>query len=268
MKVGIHYLLAALAAGSLWADSSAIPGTPVYTEASIANTAANIPNFFAPNTFLTIYGQNLAYVTKSISPDDIHAGTLPTALQGTGVRVLLNQIPADMYYVSPGQVNILIPTSLRSGTVTLQLVNDAAAGPAVNILLGNAAPSLFQMDATTVIATHGNGPLVTRSAPAKPGEVVVVYATGLGVTTPPAIPNQIPAAIAPLADMSAFQVLLNGTPVDSKSILYAGVTPGFAGLFQINVLLPSNAPADPEIRISSSGVISPPGRILPLNPGL
>jgi len=261
--VGILYLLAALA-GSVWADSSAAPGTPVYTEASIANAAANVPDFFAPNTFLTIYGQNLAFVTKAISPDDISAGTLPTALQGTGVRVLLNQTPADMYFVSPSQVNILIPTSLQAGTVIIQLVNDGAAGPPVSIPMGNAAPALFQMDANTVIATHGNGPLVTMDSPAAPGEVVVLYATGLGITSPPAIPNQLPAGIAPLADMSDFQVLLNGVAVDGKLILYAGVTPGFAGLFQINLLLPADTPANPEIRVSSSGVLSPPGRMLPV----
>jgi uncharacterized protein (TIGR03437 family) len=150
--------------------------------------------------------------------------------------------------------------------VVLQLVNDSIAGPAVPIPLGNAAPALFQMDATTVIATHGNGPLVTGAAPAKRGEVVVVYATGLGITTPPAIANQIPQSLAPLADMGTFQVLLNGTPVDKKAILYAGVTPGFAGLFQINVLLPADAPANPEIRVSSSGVLSPAGRTIPLDP--
>jgi uncharacterized protein (TIGR03437 family) len=263
--VTILYLLAVLVAGSLWGDTAGNPGAPVYTEASIANAAANVADFFAPNTFLSIYGVNLAYVTKAISSDDIHAGTLPTALQGTGVRVLLNQTPADMYFVSPGQVNILIPTSLRPGPVTIQLLNDSAAGPAVSIPLGNAAPALFQMDATNVIATHGNGPLVTKASPAKGGEVVVLYATGLGITTPPAIAHQIPVGIAPLADMSSFQVLLNGTAVNSKSILYAGVTPGFAGLFQINLLLPVDAPDNPEIRVSSSGVLSPPGRRIPLS---
>lgn len=262
--MGILYLLAALVAGPLWADTSGAPGTPVYTEASIANAAANVPDFFAANTFLTIYGQNLSYVIKAISPDDIHAGTLPATLQGTGVTVLINQVPADMYYVSPFQVNVLIPSSLRPGPVTIQLENYGAAGPPISVPLGNAAPALFQMDATTVIATHGNGPLVTQASPAKPGEVVVLYATGLGVTSPPAIPNQIPTAIAPLADMGNFQVLLNGTPVSAKAIQYAGVTPGFAGLFQINLLLPANSPANPEVRVSSSGVLSPPGRILPL----
>jgi uncharacterized protein (TIGR03437 family) len=146
-------------------------------------------------------------------------------------------------------------------------VNDSIAGPSITIPLGNAAPALFQMDSTNVIATHGNGPLVTKTSPAKRGEVVVLYATGLGATSPPSIPDQIPKVVAPLADMSTFQVLLNGTPVDGKSILYAGVTPGYAGLFQINLLLPMDAPENPEIRVTSYGVTSPSGRTLPLSPG-
>jgi uncharacterized protein (TIGR03437 family) len=262
--VGARYLLAALVAGSLvWADTSS-PGTPVYSEASIANSAANIADFFAPNTFVSIYGKNLAYVTKAISPDDIRAGTLPTALIGTGVRVLINLIPADMYFVSPNQVNILVPTSLKPGPVTIQLLNDSAAGPPVAIVLGMAAPALFQLDDKNVIATHGNGPLVTPSSPAKRGEVVVLYATGLGPTIPAAVPNQLPQSIAKLANAADFHVLLNGAAVDPSAIQYAGLTPGFAGLFQINLRLPDDAPSNPEVRVGYTNLMSPAGRVLPL----
>ena len=61
-----------------------------------------------------------------------------------------------------------------------------------------------------------------------------------------------------------FRVVLNGTDVDSHLVLYAGVTPGFAGLFQINLQLPANAPSNPEIRIGYGAQLSPAGRILPL----
>lgn len=259
------YLLAPLVGGLIWADTGGTQGTPTYTGASIANAAANVADFFAPDTFLTIYGTNLAYVTKAISPDDIRAGTLPTALIATGVRVLLNQTPANMYFVSPNQVNILIPTSIRPGVVTLQLVNDSIGGPAISINVGSAAPALFQQPGSNiVIATHGNGPLVTRESPAKRGEIVVLYATGLGATIPAAVPNQIPTGIAPLANLTGFRVLLNNAAVDAKAIQYAGNTPGFAGLFQINLRLPDNAPSSPEIRVGYDGLMSPGGRVLPV----
>ena len=258
------FLLAALALGPLLADTSGTAGTPVYTADSIANSAANIAGYYTPNSFLSIYGSNLAYVTKPIGPDDIRAGQLPTALTGTGVRVLINLIPADMYFVSPSQVNVLIPTSLLAGPATVQLINDGLAGPPISIALLPAAPVLFQLDAATVIATHGNGPLVTAGSPAARGEVVVLYATGLGLTSPAAIPNQIPTAAAQIVNRAQFRVLLNGADVDPRRIEYAGVTPGFAGLFQINLRLPDDAPSNPEIQIGFTGQLSPAGRYLPL----
>jgi uncharacterized protein (TIGR03437 family) len=249
---------------SLALTAFADPGFPVYTAQSIANSAANVAGYYTPNSFLSIYGQNLAYVTKPMSTDDIRGGQLPTVLAGTGVRVLINQIFADVYYVSPGQVNVLIPPSLIAGPATVQLINDGLAGPPVTITLAPSAPVLFQSDATTAIATHGNGPLVTAALPSQRGEIVVLYATGLGPTLPAAIPNQIPQAAAWIVDRVDFRVMLNGADVDHGNIQYAGVTPGFAGLFQINLLLPPDAPANPQIQIGYGSQLSPAGVILPL----
>jgi uncharacterized protein (TIGR03437 family) len=189
---------------------------------------------------------------------------LPTVLGTTGVRVIVGNIFANIYYVSPGQVNILIPTSLAPGPVTLQLVRDGLAGPPIPIMLGAAAPALFQLDATTVLATHLDYTKVTTSSPARGGEVVVLYASGLGPTDPATIANQIPQRAAPIAPITSFSVLVNGSPVDPQKILYAGVVPGFAGLFQINVQLPDNTPANPEIRVGYANTMSPGGRVLPV----
>jgi len=263
------FFLAALALGPLLADSTCPlevqpTGAPCYTAASIANAAANVAGLYSPNSFLTIYGTNLSYVTKPIGPGDISAGQLPWALTGTEVSVLVGGISAYMYYVSPNQVNVLIPLLLTPGPVTVELENRSVFGPAVQITLAAAAPALFQSDPATVIATHGNGPLVTADSPAVPGEVVVLYATGLGETAPTAICGFLPEMASPLADLADFQVLLNGTAVDPHLIQYAGQAPGFAGLFQINLQLPANSPANPEIRIGFGSNLSPGQRFLPV----
>lgn len=237
---------------------------PYYTAQSIANSAAGVAGLYAPNTFVTIYGVNLAYTTASLSASEVSAGMLPTVLGGTGVRVLINNIPADIYYVSPTQVNLLIPTSLVAGPAMLQLVVDALAGPAIPIMLQNAAPSFFQSDATTVLGVHLDGSTITAASPAKAGETVVLFASGLGPTNPAAIPNQIPQMAASVTPMSNFSMLLNGVAVDPQQILYAGVVPTFAGLFQINVQLPANTPSNPQIQIGYAGTLSPTGRVLPL----
>lgn len=246
------------------ADQSPTLDAPYYTAASIANSAASVAGLYAPNTFVTIYGTNLAFVTVAISADDIRGGMLPTSLIGTGVTVLINNLGAAIYYVSPGQINVLIPANLGAGPATLQLEVDGLAGPAVAIMLGATAPAMFQIDAVTVLATHADYSLVTAAAPAQPGEEIVLYATGLGPTIPPAIPNQLPETAAPLAAGVNFLVMVNGSPVDPRDILYAGAAPGFAGLFQINLILPADTPANPEIQIGTSAQLSPPARFLPV----
>ncbi|HTB15802.1 MAG TPA: hypothetical protein VK752_29735 [Bryobacteraceae bacterium] len=237
---------------------------PYYTAQSIANSASGTAGPYAPNTFVTIYGQNLAYTTAALTASDVSGGTLPTVLGGTGVHVLINNIPADIYYVSPTQVNLLIPTSLAPGPAMLQLVVDALAGPAIPIMLQNAAPGFFQSDATTILGVHLNGSLITASSPAAAGETVVLFASGLGPTNPAAIPNQIPQAAASVTPLSSFSMTINGAAVDPRLILYAGVVPTFAGLFQINVQLPSGTSANPQIQIGYAGTLSPAGRVLPL----
>jgi len=237
---------------------------PYYTAQSIANSAAGVSGLYAPNTFLTIYGTNLAYTTASLTASDISGGLLPTVLPGTGLQVLINNIPANIYYVSPTQVNLLIPTSLVPGPATIRLVVDGLAGPAIAISLEDAAPGFFQSDATTVLGVHLDGSTITTASPAKAGEIVVLFATGLGPTNPAAIPNQIPQAAASITPMSSFSLLINGAAVNPQQILYAGVVPTFAGLFQINVQLPGNTPANPQLQIGYAGTFSPAGRVLPL----
>src|SRR5258706_163815 len=228
------HLLAALALGPLLADTSGSGGAPFYTADSIANSAANVTGLFAPDTFVTIYGVNLANNIVAISEDDIHGGILPTVLIGSGVRVLINQISANLYYVSPTQVNFLIPTFLSPGPAGVQLTIDGRPGPPITIMLEVTAPSLFQLDARTVLATHSSGAVVTGDAPARGGEIITLWATGLGPTVPPAVSNQIPKSAAPLQNTGDFRVMLNGAAAPPENLRYAGVAPGFAGLFQIN----------------------------------
>src|SRR5207253_1204214 len=113
-------------------------------------------------------------------------------------------------FASPTQVNALLPAYLPPGKATLQLVRDGVAGPEVTLNLTNSAPALFQSDARIVIATHGNGPLVTAASPARGGETVVLYASGLGPTSPPTIANKLAQVAAQVASLGDFRVWLNG----------------------------------------------------------
>lgn len=256
--------LAAALIGSFAAGQSASRQAPSYSAASVVNAASNQSGAVAPNTFLTIYGQNLAWTTRGLTGNDLVDDKLPTVLPGTGVRVWVGSQAANIYYVSPQQINILVPANLKPGKREISVQVDSTYGPAIEVTLGTAAPALFQMDATTAIAVHADGSVATEDSPARPGEIVALYATGLGPTTPAAVYSTIPRAAAPLNDMDTFEVRFDGKPVDRSSIFYAGLAPGFAGLYQINVKLPDDLGANPEIRMSASGVVSPEGVRIPV----
>ena len=264
MRVESWPLAALFLLSLLGAEESGRLQAPSYSAASIVNAATNLPGALAPNTIATIYGENLAYVTRAISPSDLDGDRLPTRLPGTGVSVLVRGIPASIYYVSPRQINLLIPGTLLPGRATLQVSLDGRAGAAVEITLNEAAPALFQLDLSTAIATKGDGSLISWDEPAMPGEIIVLYGTGLGQTLPDFGPGEIPRTAAPIKRLSELKILLDAKILGSDRLAYAGVAPGYAGLYQINFWLPENVGADPEVRIAMGDDISPPGIQIPV----
>jgi len=240
--------------------------SPTYTAASIVNAATNQPGPLAPLALVSLYGADLAFVTRAISPDDLRNGQLPTTLIGSGVSVAIDNIAVPILFVSPGQINFIVPGNMRTGLRRVRVLNNGKAGPEIEIRIAESSPGLFQMEENAVIATHANGALVTPGDPAIPGEILIFYAAGLGATSPAVTGLTIPNAAASISARPQFALLLNGQPVPDQNILYAGVTPGFAGLYQINCRLPDDTPADPEIRLSLLGQTSPPKLHLTVRP--
>ena len=217
---------------------------PAYTLASVVNSATGLSGDFAPNGMVSIYGTDLAYGTQA-------AGAGPGALPKTlaGVSVFVNGNTANLFYVSPTQINFLIPADLLPGTKTMWVVREGLIGPVLQIILKETSPGLFALSDGSAIATHVDGSLVSGDAPATPGEIVVVYAAGLGRTNPEEDVGRASARAAPILLLSQFSVLLSGATVDPSAVLYAGITPGFAGLYQINLRIPTTTVANPEIRV-------------------
>jgi uncharacterized protein (TIGR03437 family) len=218
----------------------------------------------APNTIVSLYGTGLSFDTRALEGADIRNGVLPTILPGTGVRLAINSLAAHMYYVSPRQVNLLIPAILKPGPAELQLTVDGRAGPVIRFTLAEAAPSLFLQSDNLAIAVSPAGVLYTGQSKAGAGDWVTLYATGLGPVTPAAGYGELAPGAAPLVKPAAFRLLLNGLALDPARVGYAGLAPGFAGLYQINIQLPEDAGADPEIRIGIGEILSPAGVRLPV----
>jgi uncharacterized protein (TIGR03437 family) len=137
------------------------------------------------------------------------------------------------------------------------VARDSQAGPTVSIQLNSTSPGLFLWNGNNAVAVHLNGQVISAASPAVPGEIVVLYAAGLGRTSPDTANGQLATSAFSLYYASQLQVLLNGTPVPPGSILYAGLAPGFAGLYQLNLQLPAGLTANPQIQVAVGSQISP-----------
>jgi uncharacterized protein (TIGR03437 family) len=252
-------VLALLVASAAWGQA------PAYSAAGIVNAPDYTPGPFAPNSIISIFGSGLAWSAQGVTSGNIINNTLPTALNGTQVLVGGGEgggYPAPVLYVSDGQVNFLMPSNQIDGDVTVRVVREAATGPEITVTLVDAAPALFQTAAGYVIAAHADNSLVAPGSPAQAGEIIVVYACGLGKTQSyPGYNNPlvIPQSAAMIQGLSNLTVYLGGTAIDPAGIQYAGLSPGTAGLYQINLVLPANPGTDPEIRVAIAGQSSPAG---------
>jgi uncharacterized protein (TIGR03437 family) len=250
-------LLAALTFGlPLLAQSSTAPS---YSAASIVNSATNTAGDLAPNTIATIYGVNLAFETAGLSSI---AGSLPAVL--ADVRVIVAGQIAFLYYVSPQQINFLIPDNLLAGNMPLTVARQGTAGPTVQIAVSAAGPGLYEWEQGMIASTHADGSVITQANPAQPGETVVIYGTGLGGTNPDVGGGEISMVAAQIAQLSDFHMTVAGATLASTSVDYVGVTPGTPGLYQVNFKLPEQVAPNPEIRIAIGDQSSPAGLKLPV----
>jgi len=256
-------ILAVLVAGPLLSDS-AVPGAPFYTADSIVNTATGEAGSFAPNAFITMYGQNLSFVTRAINSSDIAANTLPTALTGTGVRVLINALPAYLWYVSPAQVTLLVPSFWTAGPATIQLEVNGIVGPEVQIMLNAAAPGLFLNPNGSVGARHLDYSPVTTDSPASDGELILLYAGGLGPVNPAVPSGQIPQVAAQLTEDKQLSPMAGWRACRPFTDRIRRGGAGLGRSLRDQSSTTAGCGTQPEIRISTADTISPGQRYVVL----
>ncbi|MEO8596673.1 MAG: choice-of-anchor V domain-containing protein [Candidatus Solibacter sp.] len=210
---------------------------PSVSSGNVVSAATGAAGSVAANSWVTIYGDKLSATTRAWNESDFANGTMPSSLDGVSVLVVSNSTPRVTYvgYVSPTQVNFLLPTNQGSGSTTVQVKNPAGISAPVTITVAAGQPQLFTAD-KLVLASHLNGALVTKTAPAAPGETILIYGTGMGATSPALIPGVVPAGGVPLASLP--QVAIGGA---SAAVAFAGTVGGSAGVYQVNVQVPPGA---------------------------
>lgn len=223
---------------------------PAYSSEQVLNFASINPGPLAPNSQVAVYGLNLAWGERYITEQDVVGDLLPTMLTNTGVTVLVNGVAAPVLSVGPNRVVFLMSPFVRPGDATVRVVHSGRAGPAVKVKIAEYAPEFFQYEQGIILARHSETwSWVTPEDPAKPGETVWLYATGLGDTHPAQIYRRLPLEAAEIVRRKDFELLLNGEPLPPESITYAGVMPRFPGYYEIRVKLPESLPDNPEFQM-------------------
>jgi uncharacterized protein (TIGR03437 family) len=230
---------------------------PAPASISTAFVSAAFPlggNALAPRSIASIYGTNLA---PAVASADV-APPLPFALSGTRLTLAGNPVP--LFFISPGQINFQVPFIPVSGTTQVPLViTQGTFSTTVTVTLRPFAPGLFTTNsqgsgqAATIIASSGvlaaPAGAFPDSRPAKKGEAVSIYCTGLGdVRNRPGLGSPSPAG--PLATTIATPLVTIGGA--RAAILFSGLAPGFVGLYQVNVTVPADAGSGDAVPISLS----------------
>lgn len=231
---------------------------PRIVAGAVVNAASFEPGLVA-GSLATVFGQGVA------ASDGIRAASrLPLPRTLDGVEVLVNGIRAPVLAVArlggSEQINFQVPYGVAGGaSVSVVVRRNTVASEAVMAPLLAAQPGIFSADGVrALVVHHADNTLATPEKPLRSGEIVYFYATGLGpVNRPPATGAAAPSEL-PAQALMPVRVTLGGVECE---VLFAGLAPRLAGVFQVNIRVPETLPpGDHELLVAVGGSSSPPRR--------
>ena len=238
---------------------------PLPTITGVTNAASYATGAVSPGELVTIFGTAIGPAAAASATTDPATGKLATTIGG--VQVLFNGTAAPMIYASSTQVSAVVPYEMAG-----------IASPSVWIRYAGQASNAYQLTTTTTVpglftqsaSGSGAGAILNQdnsvNGPgnrAAKGSIVQVYLTGEGATSPASVTGAITAPTLPPPQVTPAPLLAVGVTVNGQPALYvyAGEAPGLvAGMMQLNVQIPANAPSgDLPIVVSIGGKASQNG---------
>ena len=214
----------------------------------------------APGTWIEIYGSNLAADTRQWAGSDFTGVNAPTSLDGT--KVTIGGQPAFIDYISPVQVNALVPSNAPTGLQQITVTTPQGTSAAYNVTVNAAEPGFLAPSSFTIagipyaVALFSDGAYALpvgsiagiTSRPAKPGDVITLYGVGFGPVTPAIAAGQLVQQLNSLA--LPLQMSLGGVPAIPS---YYGLAPGFTGLYQFNLTVPNLSAGNAALTFTLGG---------------
>jgi uncharacterized protein (TIGR03437 family) len=228
--------------------------------------AASFGPQFTPSAYFTIYGDG--FTTSTLLWDNFipDGRTLPRQLGGVRVQIGQQQ-DCYVYFVSPGQINVLAPPGNYSGVQTVTVITEnesrtltanvapVAPGFFSYVLNGRSYPATLFAGTGTLVASPA---AVPGARAARGGDLLSFFATGLGATASPVPAGQVLTQVLNIDNLSRVRITIDGLPAE---VLFAGMT--FTGVFQINVRAPANLRAgDLPVVLEVSGIRAPQESVL------
>jgi uncharacterized protein (TIGR03437 family) len=251
---------------TLTASAAPVSNKPSISQNGVVNGASFKPGI-TQGSWISILGTNLATNTRIWdSAKEIVNGKLPASLDGTSVTI--NGKPAPVYFISPTQLNVQAPSDDNLGNINLVVTTSAGQSDPITAVLQQFTPAFFLFDPQNrkylaAVASDGAslGPAglfgaAVTTRPAKPGEVILLFGTGFGATTPSVPTGEVFNGAAQLTN--PVTLTIGGVQAE---VLFAGLSA--AGLYQFNVTVPATvANGDQAVVASIGGVQTQDGAFL------
>lgn len=231
------------AGGATWTQQLAIPFQGQQTQLAVGgvSNAASGSVAFAPGMIVSVYGAALGNFAQA-------TGTIPLPHYLAGFEAMIDGVPAPLYYVSPGQVNLQIPYETNTGRVTLTVSNPFQSY-SVKMQIAPAAPGIF-------VDAHGG---VAGSSTGARGQTVTLYMTGDGQVSPALPTGTTPSSTTPLARLPKPQlpvtVTVGGVPA---AVQFIGIPSGLVGVTQVNFTIPATVGTGVQPVVVTVGTVSSP----------
>lgn len=221
------------------------------TGIAAANAASGDRTAVAPGSIASIFGQGLAQSTAA-------APGFPLPATLGGVTVTVNGVPAPLLYASPTQINFQVPPQTSAGTATVAVSLNGSPAGALGVDVQPAAPGIFLLDQQRTAALNQDNSINSATQPAAAGSAVSLFVTGLGGVNPPIASGAAAPADSLSTAIATVTATVGGEPA---TVLFAGLAPGFAGLYQVNLIVPQLGPGNYPVQIAAAGVVSNQGTI-------
>ena len=209
------------------------PSYPIVADSGVGN-AASFAAQVSPGALATVFGTNFAPASA--------AGKPPLPISLAGVSVLVNGKTAPILYVTPAQVNFQVPWDTALGSAAIMVSVNGGTSNAVTVPVLAAAPGLFSSTSGHAVAQNADFTLNGPANPAKVGSTIITYLSGSGPVDPP-LANGVAAPL----DALVSAILPSSASIGSTaaSVRFAGLAPGFVGLVQVNIVVPSGLTTGP-----------------------